>query len=188
MSEKDFQVKSGARGRRGSLLWPLLKVCIVWFILAHAIYICGTALGASRQVQTLVTIGVFVVSGVSVLLRIGRTHGTAWGFWAFMATLTAAGVGVLATLPKIASGTLDEIIAEDLRSVDESVRTFNRAGETAFLQLKPEEHLSTASHLIFRNPSKRALATARGHLKAISKNSREYPSALALLKVVDARL
>src|SRR5262249_54242927 len=133
------------RKPRTSTDWLLLvELPLAWLIVARAIALYGTTLGLDPPLQRYLIVGFFVFRGLWVLI-----DGLDWNFSALI-ILIVAGLAIFATLPKGSGVDLIEIV-ENFKSVDQSVRALTRNGDSAFMRVQPDKHLSTASELIFNN-------------------------------------
>ena len=160
-----------------------IKVLVVWFFLARAIFVVGATYGIASASLWTIDIALFALTGVYVMVRESVSEGMGTSILVYLILLPAGGFGIFTSLPR----NVKEMVQEP-KGVFESFQTVFDKDQRAFVGMPPIEHLARASKLIFENPiTEESLALARRHLRRIPSTAVEYPSAQALMKVADLR-
>jgi hypothetical protein len=161
-----------------------IKVLVVWFFLARAIFVVGAAYGVVQGTLWTLDIVLFALTVVYVMVRESVSEGgMSTSVLIYLLLLPAGGFGIFSSLPR----NIKEMVHEP-KGILENFQIMFDADQKVFVGMPPIEHLSRASKLIFENPiTEESLALARRHLHRIPSNAVEFPSAQALLKVADLR-
>jgi hypothetical protein len=173
--------------RAAGVTWPLVKAALICFLLGLGVSRLAWTVGISPVPFALLATIAFAVCVVVVWLGVVLSDGISARLFVSVVACLLFGVVMLVTLRQPKNPFVDSFLGMFGSAQQGADRATILVGQ-AFKKMLSNEHLATASDLIFEKGTQYALNEARQHLRSIPPMAMEYKSAQALLQVADIRL
>jgi hypothetical protein len=147
----------------GSLVWPLFKLAIFWFLFAQAVFIVTPKVGLPASPFVYVAVAAFALQAIGMLLTSLMAYGLSWRLCFLTVACLLIGIAITSTFSDIVSF-----------GADSSAWIFQRVADLAgsgppHIEMPPldsmaaKDQVETTPRLVFGNPTQKSKEETQRH-------------------------